>query len=295
MIRFVLALLALVFLALTAHSQTMIVDWPNEYSPHLHTVNGHLKLYSGGWKSPGQSHDTIERSDCDRPDHCIFEHGVMFAQDGGWTQLPSGIALINDPTIVDMGTYMIMYMTVCPEPNRCGTDSSTNEIFYSTSWIDDGVYWSTPVLLLADAWLPSAVKRPDGNVWLYANNGDNGQLFYMNLGAGGTAVTSRVAVNVGSFVQYVNTEVRYYAAFNAYVMVGEQNGVGVIDGLLSYDGINFSMVRPAVAAPVAGWVYVRTPALHPDNVCWLYAAATQDNTYGLGNKIFAKPLCEGAL
>lgn len=290
-----LLLLAALFTGLHAGAQTMVESGPNVYSPHMQVIDSRLKMYFGGWQDQDQTHDKIYRSDCPTADHCDFEQAVVFLESGAWTDRPAGTVHVNDPSIVSMGDYLIMYMTVCRDAAKCVTDTSVNEIDYSVSWASDGLHWTSPVPLLLNAWSPSAVRKPDGSVWLYANTAGDGMLFYMSLGPSGAEPSARMPVNVGANIGYQNIEVRYYAAFAQYVMVGERTGLGVIDALLSRDGVSFSMVWQSIATPIGDWSYVRTPAMYPNNVCFLYAAASKESWYAEGNKIFVKSLCQGSL
>ncbi len=267
---------------------TMIDAGPNTYSPHVQVIDGRRKIFSGGWRTAEQDHDTIGRADCPTPQHCDFEQTIVFEQRGLYVERPDGMALVNDPAVVAIGDHLTLFMTVCPEPNRCSTDSSTNEIWSAVSWAHDGLQWSSPVRILADAWLPSVVQRPDGDVWLYGNYGHDGALFYMSLGPAGANVSSRHLVNVLPAENYINVEVRYFAAANAYFMLGERNGAGVIDALVSPDGVNFHLWVANVAGPAGDYVDVRTPAMEPDGR-YIYAAATKRRD-GMGNQIFSMPV-----
>ncbi len=282
-------LLALVFWALSsmAGAQTLVQNGNNVYSPHMQFIGSTLYMYFGGWHLQGEQHDKIYRSVCSNASSCTFEQAVVFAENGTWTELPQGMALINDPAIIQVGSQLVMFFTVCPEPNRCGTDSSTNEVWAAFSSATDGLHWTAPIRVLYDAWLPSAVLRPDGNIWLYANNGHDGALFYVNLGTDGHAPSGRIPVYAG-YGGYVNVEVRYNPPNATYYMVGERNGVGIIDALYSYDGQTFYMLQSGIAVPTGAYTYIRTPAMHPWFIA-LYAGATMDNTYGEGNVIFEKP------
>jgi len=295
-ITLLIPLLALFFTP-PAPAQTMVQPGPNVYSPHMQMVSGRLKMYYGGWNDAGQTHDLIYRSDCDRPDHCTLERAIKFFAPGTngsiFNELPNGWIHVNDPAVVDTGTALMMYFTVCPGPDteRCVTDTSVNEIWWAESARDDGLNWSAPHKLLSDAWSPSVVRDLYGYLIMYANTPSTGELWSMNLAPDGylTAPQRHVTVNNGR--RYQNVEVRYYTPLKLWIMVAEgENG---IDALISDDGYNFRLAIGHLAGPVGDWATVRTPAMLPDSICWLYAAATKDGAYSRGNKIFAENICGG--
>lgn len=294
-IRAIFVLLA-IFIGLSAAAQTMIVDAPNVYSPHMQKmVDGHLKMYYG---EQIDGRDVIRRADCTTPTACTLEHTVMFRQPGTGgvilTEHPDGMVHVNDPAVIDTGEILILYFTACVDVTRCiGSDRSGNEIWWSISARDGGLNWSPPTRLLFDAWSPSVVRDFYGDLILYANVASTGELFSMNMGPYGNRTAPQRHVTVNNARRYQNVEVRYYAPLQLWIMVGEGIGLGEIDALISTDGYVFQLAIGRLAGPVGDWAYVRTPAMLPDSICWLYAAATKDVRYSAGNKIFAQSLCGG--
>lgn len=289
-----LVLLVALLLCGQANAQTMVVNAPNVYSPHMQMVGGRLKMYYGGWNDEGQTHDLIYRADCDSPDHCTFERTITFFQREGQVERVDGMVHVNDPAIIDTGEILIMYFTVCTDINRCvGADLSGNEIWWSISARDGGLNWSAPTRLLSDAWSPSVVRDFYGDLILYANTASTGELWSMNMGPYGNRTAPERHVTVNNGRRYQNVEVRYYEPLKLWIMVGEGIGLGEVDALISDDGYAFRLAIGRLAGPIGDWASVRTPAMLPDSICWLYAAATKDGAYSMGNKIFAENICGG--
>src|SRR5262249_14594506 len=159
-------------------------------------------MYFGGWMDQGQTHDKIYRAHCAPYGVCDSPQAVLG---------PASINAIhlNDPTIVNMGSYYIMYMTVA-ETEASAFDPSQAAIYYSTSPTSDGVNWSTPTKLLTGYWLPSATRNASGEVELYANSSAWGGVEKINMGGGGTTPSipgTRTVFSNSAF--YCNVDVKY--------------------------------------------------------------------------------------
>jgi hypothetical protein len=272
------------------------------------TINGQtvMALYFGGWYrqspppgGPGPN-DSIYRSVCTAVNSCGTAQRVINPLSipgfGVWSQA-------NNPTIVTIpngGTpYLIMYMTVANLSVEGTTPETSNQIYYSTSWANDGVSWSVPHVLLTNVWLASATLDPSGNVLLYATTNTTESLantpflVRYNLGQGGTTLTGGgngtlgtgvgqyQAVNTydssGNYRAYYNVETKYWSSLSAYEMVaqwvptGGTNPNSEIDLLTSTDGLNFHLARSQITE--AG----EAPGVDPSTSCWVYyGKATQD-------------------
>lgn len=201
-----------------------------------------------------------------------------------------GFEHLNDPTIVAMpGGYYIMYMTGVAA-GESGLVASNNRIYYSTSWVSDGVQWSNPAKLINKYWLPSATIGPSGNVYLYANdNSINGQVVRFDLGTTGVGVGTPQIVTVPDGKLYSNVHVMYRPALGFYQILAQYHhpdGSGAIDYLDSTDGLDWNLVHPDVVIPdiAAGEFSVGTPAPHPDTHSWVYFGSTAQ-TDSMGFKI----------
>lgn len=276
----------------TGKSVQMIPGFNNIYSPHLEFVGGNLKMYFGGWRTAGQVNDKLYRAHCLHPHHpCAVEGSLRFAENG-WKEIPSFLEAMNDPTIVNMGAHLIMYFTACPTGQNCHLNVHRHRIYYSVSWANDGMNWSTPTLLLDGAWLPSATREPNGEVVLYFNRPGQGGLARVNLGPSGIDASTRILshwplkTNYANLdLGYINIEVRYRPSIRLYEMVAERYGSQAIDYLVSGDGIHFTMAAERIVSPAAPLVQVRTPAMHPDTARWLYTGATAD-VQAMENQVF---------
>lgn len=264
----------------------MIEGFNNVYSPHLEYVGGRLKMYYGGWQSGTQVRDTIYRADCPEPHRpCKAERPVVFWQSGRWAEVPDFLLAINDPTIVNMGHYLIMYFTACPIWADCMKVPWDHGIYMSVSWAHDGIHWSTPTRILNGYWLPSVTKKSNGEILLYANRGYGGLLEVFNLGRSGASVLSRQSVRVSNSAYYINVEVRYFASINLFQMLGEPLGSHAsIDYLHSYDGVRFELRHPRIIGPAPGHVKARTPAMHPVTAAYVYYGSTAEVS-GLANQV----------
>jgi len=267
----------------------MVGGYNNIYSPHMEFVAGRLKMYFGGWKDGWQVRDAIYRADCWHPHlQCNDEGPVRFWDQDRWSEVPRQYQAINDPTIVNMGSYLIMYFTICPINVDCGTYPWAHQIHYATSWSNDGMYWSTPQPLLYNYWLPSVTRNAAGEVILYANEGWGGRAHVFNLTGAGIYPVSDQWMNANNGTTYINSEVRYQPSIGLYQMVGEPlGGHNGIDYLVSWDGVNFYAVRNYITGPVWHWGHIkaRTPAMHPHTASWLYFGSTYDSS-GMQNQIF---------
>lgn len=173
------------------------------YSPRMiqQTINGTptLVMYFGGWyqvtNSPSVTpNDQIYRMVCSSPTSCDAPQSVINLNNDTSSGFAMG-SLANNPTIVGPVTengqsIYIMYMTVVNGPPGTGFTLADNQIYYSTSFADDGVNWSVPTPLISTAWLPSATLDSNNppNVILYANSTSSGLLLKYNLGQSGVSV-----------------------------------------------------------------------------------------------------------
>lgn len=289
---------------------------PNSvYAPRLveQVINGTstLVMYFGGWyqtdptKAPN---DSIYRSICSAPNACGTPQLVINPVAFGL----GSASLANNPSIVELHNngqdYYVMYLVVVPGTNpNAGFTSCTNQIYYSTSFANDGINWSKPVPLgTTTAWLPSVTL--DGNspphVIMYATsnytppasipsgvtcpNQDPNQPFLAryDLGTSGVSVSAPVAVTTlgtsGQSLSYYNVSVRYRPSLNPplYQMLAQQFNLSSlnseIDSLYSTDGITFKTLATNVTPQGL------TPASHPGTDCWVYygvATSTDVNIF----------------
>ncbi len=248
-------------------SQTKIIDGYNIYSPFLLEQKGDLKMYFGGWKKGGETQDAIYRANCPHPfRECT---GVVKVIDPARV----GLKQVNDPTVIRHSDgYYIMYMTAVPI-GADGYTASNNHIYYSTSWVTDGINWSVPKLLTKSAWLPSATKLGE-NIELFANSNANGRVVRLKLGKGGTKVLSTQFISASE--NYLNVDVVYRPALKKYQILAERS-VGdrsVVDYVESKDGVRWSTKVPSVISPSAGQFRVNAPAAHPKTHSWVYYGQT---------------------
>ncbi|HYZ21497.1 MAG TPA: sialidase family protein [Rhodopila sp.] len=250
----------------------------NVYGPKLiwQTINGQrvLVMYFGGWYRTDPTrppNDAIYRAVCSAPNQCGDAQKVIDPVAAGM----GSAALINNPTIVELPgagrPYLVMYMTgVTGEDPNAGWTPENNKIYFSTSWADDGVNWSTPQLLIDNAWLPSATIDAGGNVILYANTNWNNNPYFMaryDLGPGGTNVPPPQPFVTDNGVDYINVEARYRPEIGLYQMLAQQTTSGFnsqVDLLQSQDGINWQVAAQGITPDGM------TPGAHPDSACWVY-------------------------
>lgn len=265
--------IAAIAFSITRSPQKTILGLRNVYSPQGVMQDGTFRLYYGGWIQTGQVHDDIYRSTCITYDSCGTPQTVLDSAALGFEHL-------NDPAIVKMpGGYYIMYMTGVAAGDN-GLIASNNHIYYSTSWTNDGVNWSTPVKLISKHWLPSATIGPAGHIYLYANdNSINGQVVRFDLGASGIEVGTPQMVTLPTGKFYSNVDVMYRPALGFYQIFAEYHradGSGAIDYLDSTDGLTWNLVHPDVVIPDAssGEKSVGSPAPHPDTHGIVYFGST---------------------
>ncbi len=254
-------------------TQTVSINSFNAYSAMPVIFNGSPRLYFGGWyQSTDLPHDSIYVADCP------FGAGACTNVRKVLQPSVAGLYQINDPSIVLMpGGYYIMYMT-----GATNATLSSNAIYYSTSWANDGINWSRPTLVLPGYWLPSATIK-NGRVELWANSITNGRIAKFDLGTGGTqpsAPTYASFDNVGIPPYYSNVDVQWRPSLAVYQMVSERalgtapGDRSVIDYLTSTDGVSWHLQYPAIISPAAGQFRVGTPAQWPSSAGWLYFGST---------------------
>jgi hypothetical protein len=278
------------------------------YAPRMiqQTINGTptLVMYFGGWyqiaNSPSVTpNDQIYRMVCSSPTSCDPPQPVINLNNDTSSGFQMG-SLANNPTIVGPVTengqsIYIMYMTVVNEPAGSGFNLADNQIYYSTSFADDGVNWSVPTKLITTAWLPSATldNSTPPNVILYANSTTNGLLLKYNLGPTGVAVGTPTTVNTGS-VNYENVQVLYRSTTSpaGYQMLAQQPPSdpttslnSEIDYLFSTDGTNFSLSQSSIIEQG------QTPGAFPTTDCWVYFGETVGGVDGLQSNIFLESFC----
>ena len=252
---------------------------PNDvYSPKMiwQTINGQktLVMYFGGWyrTDPTQlPNDAIYRAVCPAPNQCGDAQKVIDPVAAGM----GSASMVNNPTIVELHNfarpYLVMYMTgVTGEDRNNGWTTQNNKIYWSMSWADDGVNWSTPQLLIDNAWLPSATLDSAGNVILFANTNWNNNPYFMsryNLGISGIGVTPPEPFVTDNGVNYINVEVKYRSQLGLFQMVGQHVTGGFnsqVDLLDSPDGVNWTVRAQGITSDGM------TPGVHPDTSCWVY-------------------------
>jgi hypothetical protein len=280
------------------------------YAPRMiqQTINGTstLVMYFGGWYQQSASvtpNDQIYRMVCSSASSCDAPQSVI-----NLNNYPSQFAndsLANNPTVVGPVTtgngqsIYIMYMTVVNGAPGTGFTEADNQIYYSTSFADDGVNWSEPALLISSAWLPSATLDSNSppNVILYANsntaNSSTPALAKYNLGTDGVAVGTPTAVNTGS-VSYENVQVIYRSNTSpaGYQMLAQRipsapstSLNSEIDYLFGTDGTNFSLSQASIVEPG------QTPGAFPTTDCWVYFGETVGGLSGEQSNIFLQSFC----
>jgi hypothetical protein len=206
---------------------------------------------------------------------------------------------VNDPSIVlvpaneNTPAYYIMYMTVLKTGG--GNNIQDTNISYSTSWANDGINWSAPTLLLNGYWLPSVLRKPTGDIELFAYGlPGSGHPFLtkFSLGTGGTNPTPVGQVQMTDAQGQNSPESNAYVTYNTdgfYQILGESmpaDGKSQIDYLTSIDGLSWSLQKAGIVkADSANSAYrVGTPAVFPGNIFKIYFGSTKQ-TDSMGFKI----------
>lgn len=257
-----------------APSQSVIIERNNIYSPEPVVINGATYLYFGGWADSGQVNDSIYRVVCDDDGtSCKSLEKVIDTAKLGFEHF-------NDPSIVRIPgnrDYFVMYMTGVVKGEN-GFIPTNNDIYYATSWADDGVNWSVPKKLVDNHWLPSVTLNARGEVELYANdNGIHGNVTRINLGKSGIAVGTATKVNYGDArgtdTLYANVYVLYQSG-TYYILAERMNAPKAIDAFTSSDGINWTLTKSQIVIPAAGQNHIGTPAFNPNDHRRIYFGST---------------------
>ena len=261
-------------------SSQLTAQW-SVYSPDLIVQGDQVMLYLGGWGNEQRPafeagvapRDTIYRANLAAPDSIV---PVLRPQD-------HGLGLLNDPSIVNMGSYWIMYMTCVVDPTPgAGNDARRNAIYWSVSWANDGVNWSPPAPLANDLWLPAAIKRPGEDVRLYANSNIDGLIYRVDLGSSGVVAGARTAVALPK--PYRNIKLDYIGTVGRYQMLAQfvaaDNSSSTIDRLTSHDGLSWIIADENLLPDVR---FAITPAGHPFSDAYVYhgAAETLDGPWNV--------------
>jgi hypothetical protein len=267
--------LLLAFLILSAFSSpswadAQITNSYVVYSPTLIRQQGQTVMYSGGWATPQDSQDTIYRSVCTTPANCSPPQAVLKPQD-------YGMGLFNDPSIVQIDNYLIMYMTVVADPTPgAGFTTTNNATYYSTSWANDGVNWSQPQLLLSDLWTPCATVGPNNHILVYGTSNIDAQMYVYDTGPTGNMPTSKQLIHVYDPAtnnelpnNYTNINVTYWPQYQNYQMLGVNFELTQIDYLTSTDGINFYLEGQNVV-PTEPGSQITSPTNWLDSYCSVY-------------------------
>lgn len=252
----------------------------NIYSPDVVLQNGKRQVYFSGWVDANQVNDGVYRMLCGNlGESCGTPVKVIDA-------LSNGFEHVADPSIVAMpGGYYIMYTTNVLR-GEDGFELESNKIYYSTSWLSDGVNWSKPKLLAEGVWLPSATIGITGYPELYANDMRfHGNIVRYALGETGIVANRWTTVKFSNSGVYLNADVKYRPSIKLYQMLAERMDSKSIDYLTSTDGINFTLqAEGVVTSESAGTRFVRTPGQDPETANWMYYGAT-DSASALENKI----------
>jgi hypothetical protein len=273
--------------------QSVSIEATNIYSPAPVLFGNQPRLYFGGWLNASQTHDNIYVADCP------FAAGSCTNRRTVIDSVAQGFEHLNDPTIVlhpAVGTtsaYYIMYMTGVPA-GESGLTITSNKIYYSTSWANDGITWSKPVLLMSGFWLPSATMK-NGRVELFANSTTDGRVAKFDLGESGITVGAPAYVstfdNPASIPPfYSNVDVVWRPSLNQYQIVAERalstapGAASVIDYLTSSDGTSWHLAKPSIISAAPGQFRVGTPAQWVDSAQWVYFGSTAQ-TDSMGFKI----------
>lgn len=258
-------------------TQKLLINGHNTYSADVVADGSQTWLYFGGWMLSSQVHDNIYRATCNRElTQCSDIVTVLDAQKLGFEHL-------NDPSLVTMpGGYYIMYYTGVPS-GQDGLVASNNSIYFSTSWVGDGVNWSKPQRLVEKHWLPGAVLGPDRNVYLYANdNGSHGKIVRMNMGPSGVGLLETTRVEYGTDdTHFNNIDVKYEGG--AYRIVAERPTFpkSEIDVFKSADGIAWTRTGYGVLKPATGEYRIGTPAWSPyNNTTVLFGSTKRSDSTG---------------
>lgn len=267
--------------------RTKVVDGHNLYSADLVIDGGETWMYFGGWLSEGQVHDNIYRAECTADGTiCSNIQPVILAEANGFNHL-------NDPSIIKMpGDYYIMYMTGV-KLGEDGLTASKNHLYFSTSWVGDGVTWSKPQLLIENHWLPSAVFEENGEVSVYANdNIRHGKVVRMNMGLSGVGFIESQRVDYGTEdTDFNNVEV--VRNTDGYVIAAERPTFpgSEIDLFVSEDGLHWERTQKGVITAATGENRVGTPTFHPTdaNSIFFGSTARSDST---GFKIYNEDISQ---
>jgi len=251
----------------------------NVYSADVVKQGGQLVMYCGGWMSEADiPHDGIYRA-------------VMpsYKSVTKWDKVLAAGTLyqINDPVLVHMNGYWIMYLT---GNSSFDPEHPINDIYYSTSW--DGIGWGTPSLLVRGFAFASATLC-GGRVFLCATSVYGAAWVYrFDLGVSGVEVGAPVMLTFPQLAYgYINIDVAYHPSINLWQMVAENlQGGGMsstqIDYLYSWDGLFWSMGQAGIIRAAAG-SSVRTPSMHPDSAYYVYYANSPTRD-GMGNNVWFK-------
>ena len=277
--------------------QVVLFNENNIYSPTPIMVGSATHLYFGGWLKDGQVNDNIYRAVCNSSGKsCGSIQTVIDAASHGFEHL-------NDPSVVRIAgnntnggrDYFIMYMTGVLK-GEDGFVPTNNDIYYSTSWADDGVNWSKPTKVVEDHWLPSATLNSAGEVELFANdNGIHGNVTRLNMGKSGVERRTTARVDYGKIsgtdTLYSNAYVQYMPSQRQYYILAERmNAPSAIDAFVSSNGVTWELSMGQIITLESGQERVGTPAFHPNNTNLIYFASTGRND-SMGYKIrYAEPM-----
>jgi len=266
--------------------QNIVINGFNVYSADLIFGNDGMRMYFGGWMNKGQRHDNIYVADCSEDGStCSNIRTVIDATAKGFNHL-------NDPSIVRLVDsnntgrgYYIMYLTGVEE-GEDGLVAGNNHLYYSTSWANNGINWSTPKLLLRHHWLPSATVNGKGEVELYANdNTIHGGVVKINLGKSGVNVDTIERVSYGTDGHFANVDVTYNLKEGTYRILAERaEPQSTIDLFTSTDGVNWSLAHKKIVDVGVGQYRVGTPAFHPTDENIIFFGSTAQND-SMGFKI----------
>jgi len=259
--------------------QTQVINSYDAYSPEPIDWNGGIRLYFGGWYTAADSpNDSIFVADCPSSGApCSNVRKVIDPVATGWNQL-NDPSIILHPATASSPAYYIMYMTCDTSPSP-----ASNGICYSTSWANDGINWSTPILLTSSYWLPSATWKND-HVELWANEISPGRVVMFNLGSSGVVLGNPTVVQYDNTSAvpplYANVNVDWRPSIGMYQILAERSVGGtasspsVIDYLSSADGVNWHLQYPAVISAQPGQFRVGTPGQNPDTAAFVYFGVT---------------------
>jgi len=254
----------------TTIDQKAVMHGENIYSADLIIDSGKTWMYFGGWLNQGQVHDDIYRAECNAAGtSCSNLQTVISSEKNGFEHL-------NDPSIVRMpGDYYIMYMTGV-EAGGDGLDAPQNHIYFSTSWVGDGIHWSKPQLLIKNHWLPSGVFEENGTVSVYANdNISHGKVVRLNMGPSGVGFQESTRVDYGTEDTHFNN-VDVVRDGSGYAIVAERPTFpgSAIDMFSSADGVSWQRTYKGVLETASGQNRIGTPTFHPTNTRSIFFGST---------------------